>query len=336
LIHPRNRRSGFTLLEILVVIALIGVLVTLLLPAVQHAREAARRTGCVNNLKQIGLALHIYGDAYGRFPVGYSLQPFGSSLNDDPLDDAADEARGGFGWGAMILPMLERDDVYERLNFERSTWSPANQTSAVKPLAIYLCPSDPRNGELVERFDRRFARSNYAGNFGPKDLNADPFDGGGVFARNFGAKFKDVQDGLAMTLCVGERHSGVGFDMQLTTTGGGTLPCGCPLIGTTGVETVRARLDTCWVGVSPTPPAVLGLTLQLGPADERGRMVLFRPREIPASNHILLSTDAASMHSTAVNFLFCDGSVRALGQQMEWTVLQGLGTRDCGETLGLP
>src|SRR3954470_23928311 len=119
-----HRRRGFTLIELLVVIAIIGVLVALLLPAVQAAREAARRSQCVNNLKQIGLGLHGYHDAVGAFPPGYiSAQVPGSN----PLT-GGDDIGAGWAWGSMILPQIEQDSLFHAINFSLSVAPAANNT----------------------------------------------------------------------------------------------------------------------------------------------------------------------------------------------------------------
>ncbi|MFG0295400.1 MAG: DUF1559 domain-containing protein, partial [Maioricimonas sp. JB045] len=106
-----SRRRGFTLIELLVVIAIIAILVALLLPAVQQAREAARRSQCKNNLKQIGLALHNYHDTHGSFPPGYIARYVSAT------DPASAETGPGFAWGTMILPFLDQSPTYNQLNF---------------------------------------------------------------------------------------------------------------------------------------------------------------------------------------------------------------------------
>ena len=126
-------RRAFTLIELLVVIAIIGVLVSLLLPAVQQAREAARRAQCTNNLKQIGLALHNYHDANGRFPPGYR----------DPRPDS--QPGPGWGWPVFILPHVEQPSLHVQLDPERTLFGNGADTTpttpqTLTPLAVFRCP----------------------------------------------------------------------------------------------------------------------------------------------------------------------------------------------------
>jgi prepilin-type N-terminal cleavage/methylation domain-containing protein/prepilin-type processing-associated H-X9-DG protein len=193
-----DRRRGFTLIELFVAIAVIAVLIALLLPAVQAAREAARRANCVNNLKQVGLALHNYHDVYNSLPSGYTYKSGYST--------------GGFGWAAMVLPAIEQRPLFDSINFDLAAWSAPNSTACVVKLASYQCPSDhTAYAGLLEREGFRYARSSYVANFGPNDLDVTPEDRSGIFSRNSATRFAEVTDGLSQTLAAGERTNAVFF-----------------------------------------------------------------------------------------------------------------------------
>ena len=129
-------RRAFTLVELLVVIAVIGILVALMLPAVQAAREAARRTSCYNNMKQVGLALHMYHDTHKQLPAGWIAQLPGSQQSHwlgEP----------GWGWCARILPFLEQVQVQDSLvHFELPITAPANDAARVQIIPTFRCPTD--------------------------------------------------------------------------------------------------------------------------------------------------------------------------------------------------
>ena len=131
---PRISRA-FTLIELLVVIAIISVLIALLLPAVQAAREAARRTKCVNNLKQIGLAMHSYHATLDTFPPGYISNTQGNQAN-------GQEIGPGWGWGAMLLNNLEQAPLFNSVNFSLLTSNPGSMTGRTVSLNVLLCPSN--------------------------------------------------------------------------------------------------------------------------------------------------------------------------------------------------
>jgi prepilin-type N-terminal cleavage/methylation domain-containing protein/prepilin-type processing-associated H-X9-DG protein len=153
-------RPGFTLIELLVVIAIIGVLMGLLLPAVQKVREAAARTKCANNLKQIGLALHNYESANGYVPTAYKMLPI--------PDPAAPSGTGSFGPSAfvLILPYLEQDNVYRKIDITKAALSPMNMPpnnpAYSTPIKTFLCPSAPGNPTV----DYSAELSNSFNNFG--------------------------------------------------------------------------------------------------------------------------------------------------------------------------
>jgi len=178
----KRRHSGFTLVELLVVIAIIGVLVALLLPAVQAAREAARRSSCSNNLKQIGLALHNYHDTYLSMPPAW-IEANGERLH---------------AWGTFILPFIEEENVYEVLARDFGTArSNNNANGRGARIEAYRCPSStlPDNG------GGNRATSNYQSNKGGHFDNGDK---GGVFWNNSRVKFRDITDGTSNVIMVGE------------------------------------------------------------------------------------------------------------------------------------
>lgn len=141
----RTPRSAFTLVELLVVIAIIGLLVSLLLPAVQAAREVARRTQCNSNLKQIGLALQNYESAFGLFPPScvssVGLYPSAGNTDGVSWPDQLMVFPSGFGWGALLLPFLEQAPLYNQFNFNTACWAIANKVPAATKVTVFLCPS---------------------------------------------------------------------------------------------------------------------------------------------------------------------------------------------------
>ena len=191
-----TRRRAFTLIELLVVISIIGVLVALLLPAVQAAREAARRARCSNNLKQVGLAMHAYHGNHNILPSGYVYQKgYGT---------------GGFGWASMILPHIEQAPLFASINFDLPAWSSVNSTACVTRLDFYQCPMDTTvTAGYLEREGLRYAHSSYVACFGPADMDLSPEDDQGLFSRNSRIRFADATDGLSQTLAGGERTNAV-------------------------------------------------------------------------------------------------------------------------------
>ena len=227
-----SRRSAFTLIELLVVIAIIAVLIGLLLPAVQKVREAAARSQCTNNLKQIGLAMHNYLDTNGSFPFGYldALQlntgvtpP--APLNPPPPAGWVGPYYPGWAWPALILPFIEQQNLWNQIN------PPANPMSTViannlpilqVPIKTYFCPSDPPGTQGPNLNDNRFfsggpdwtapnppvytTKSNYVGCAGNNNSTGDP-NGNGILGDNTATRITDITDGTSNTILVGERAS---------------------------------------------------------------------------------------------------------------------------------
>lgn len=184
----RCRRLGFSLIELLVVIGLITSLIAFLLPAVQQAREAARRLQCRNNLRQIGLALHNYEEVHGCLPF--------SSL---VITSVGNET--GWAWGTMLLPFQDQATLYQKLdpNGANAPSSPTNETTTVLP--VYLCPSDA--SEPWNRQKGGHAKSNYVGMFGSNKDFSDV--GNGMFFYNSSTRDRDITDGRSNTIAAGER-----------------------------------------------------------------------------------------------------------------------------------
>ncbi len=206
------RSRGFTLIELLVVIAIIAVLIALLLPAVQSAREAARRSQCVNNLKQMGIALHNYHDAVLAFPPGYIA---GSKFVDGETDTSP-----GWSWAAMILPQLDQGPLYSAINVWLPIQAPANTTAAQTLLSAFLCTSDQLPGTAafpvtdgLGNTVAMVAPSSYAACTGSDasdvalGLNNDG-SGNGVFFRNSAVRMASITDGTSQTVLILERAWG--------------------------------------------------------------------------------------------------------------------------------
>lgn len=250
----RTPRQGFTLIELLVVIAIIAILIALLLPAVQQAREAARRSQCKNNLKQIGIALHNYHDTFGAFPPG-TIAPGGKNTTADIVAGVNDQALNHTGF-IFLLPFVDQAPLYNQWNFNiasngffrnkvtgvRGGWPNANSPLVQNKVPVYMCPSDEADASLSVRTDvaqyiSNHARSNYlfcAGGHG------NGWDGGrpwgiyrasssnladgrtgiqyqGMFGHDQSAKIRDVRDGLSNTIAICE--SMVNVSSQLTNKG---------------------------------------------------------------------------------------------------------------------
>ncbi len=171
--RPCRPHKGFTLIELLVVIAIIAVLIALLLPAVQQAREAARRTQCRNNLKQIGIALHNYHDSFRMFPKAGFAAGFAAAAQ---LNNTALLRTRIVSWGVAILPGLDQGNLYQRWDMNRFYLHPENHEVAQKVLPVYLCPSNPGAAPQKMQGDNAnwpgvpFGRSDYGANWGVREL----------------------------------------------------------------------------------------------------------------------------------------------------------------------
>jgi len=218
--HASRPRHGFTLIELLVVIAIIAILIALLLPAVQQAREAARRTQCRNNLKQIGLALHNYHDTFQRFPFG-SIE----TRSGQPTWESLGGLSTGWAWSAYILPYIDQANVYNQIDFSKYMVNPADtspvqlQNTAIiaTPIPVILCPSDvapsveitPASGTEVMQAVTSYCGN--AGSFNGAQNGDDPRRSDGFFYRHYptstafqAIRIRDITDGTTNTAMVVE------------------------------------------------------------------------------------------------------------------------------------
>jgi prepilin-type processing-associated H-X9-DG protein len=293
-----------------VVIAIIGILIALLLPAVQMAREAARRVQCANNLKQMGLALHNYHDSIGVLPPGYVSAVQAGHVNYPELGP-------GWGWGAMILPRLEQRPLFDAINFGLPITDPASATSRQVVLDVYLCPSSTPDGpvRVVGDEDQTtvlvadLGASQYVASSGQGEVEEVPGSNNGLLFRNSRVGFRDVKDGLGQTLLVGERP--------------------------------RNLADATWVGAVPSGHACTNPTWPVRDCATSNVMVMANTGPWPDEPWVNVpnhkgskADDYWSLHPGGCNFLFGDGSVRFVKETVNPAVFSALASRAGGEVVG--
>ncbi len=303
-----TRRRGFTLIELLVAISIISLLIALLLPAVQQAREAARRAQCKNNLKQIGLALHSYHDAHNTFPPGI--------VKIWPIPAPPIPIRNHFGWSAFILPQLDQGPLYNKIDFTRPLTdgdisitglaSVGNALVAATSLTVFRCPTETGPTHFIQDLSRQNqcaahvnpvltnqATSNYAGNegiginmiivpgVGTVASNASPY-AEGVLITNRSIRIGDITDGSSQTFLVGEH--------DLMQGPGNNVP------------TYKA-----WCG---DPCGEVGNNLTCVTS-------FYNLNEPHVNSGIWWSTGFSSNHVGGAHFLFCDGSVKFISEDID-------------------
>lgn len=331
-------KSGFTLIELLVVIAIIAILVALLLPAVQQAREAARRSQCKNNLKQLGLALHNYHDTHSVFPPGAitvrSVPRTACGTSSAACQDAnvwcntsPNATTNGAPWTVMILPYLEEAARYESYNFNQTlSHSFTSQAGTTSPnynlwyaqVTKYQCPSDPSSGNGVNN-------SNYFGVMGGGDLgqggvscmganNSVRFYNNGILHVNSSTRMRDITDGTSNTFLVGESR------YMLTESGStSTYYLGWG-------SSIRFGSSNTYPNTAALAAAYQAINSRAGSGGVK-----------PASGSDVRNFAGnmfGSEHTGGCQFLMGDGGVRFVSQNMNESTYRNLGIRNDGQVLG--
>ena len=341
-------RRGFTLIELLVVIAIIAVLIALLLPAVQQAREAARRSQCKNNLKQLGLAMHNYHDVFNKFPPGYVDTHSNYSTGNPPN---AFSANGAWSWGAMILPYLDQAPIFNLLavgnigpdSITSTTATDAttvNRRNALKtPLQALLCPSDtaPATNSTRTVNGLEVASSAYVavnGNWhvvGDKNGTFSPVDGKsgptGSFFRNSSVSLRDLTDGSSNTIFIGERawkvkdsnpYSG---NALLATSNNG-------YIATAAANYTASNTSAGGAGGARSPLAANNRTAASAVLGGSA----FRINEGNGTTEVA-SDGFSSSHTGGAQFLMGDGSVRLVSENVSHVLDSGVQSNSTFELL---
>jgi prepilin-type N-terminal cleavage/methylation domain-containing protein len=257
----RRNEAGMSLVELLVAIAVMGLLISLLLPAVQQVRQAAARLQSQNHLRQLGLALHGYHDAEGMFPPGYQSGRWGGPAV--TVDTAP-----GWGWAAFLLPYLEQEALHRQIRWDLPCWDPSQAAAVSRTIPVFLCPGAPNADPTMTVRDASgaalavFGRCHYVANNGQPESWAYPLadlgqlPGIGPFYRNSRTRIATVQDGLSNTVFLGE-HTTISDKTWVGVVPGAVV---CPLDPQRYPFTTcdaAATLVLCHSGPAETEPGVI-------------------------------------------------------------------------------
>lgn len=294
------KKKAFTLIELLVVIAIIGILIMLLLPAVQQVREAARRVSCMNKIRQIAIGLHNYESAHGHLPPGWKAETWPASP--------------GYGWMAYTLPFVEQKALFDQIDFKQNILEAPAEVRE-HSWGLLLCPSSTHDSKVFEltswdeddtSFPLNFARTHYVGSIG-SSVSTELMEDGtscpsltlsttreridGIFYANSNTRFADIVDGTTHTIIAGERSGDI--------------------------------FDSAWLGVATN-------------AQFSGWRVVGWTGEPPknklnSSVHFHGFAQFNSMHPGVTMFSFCDGSTKGITDTIDYEVFTALGTIRGGE-----
>lgn len=313
----KNGSRGFTLIEVLVVIVIVGLLIALLLPAVQAARETARRIKCVNNMKQYGIAIHQYVSDFGLFPPG-EARPTNYSIH------------------ALLLPYMEQQIVYQQINFNNISILEAIQNVTVGRAGIstLLCPSDPIAAKLNNRESMPLSHTNYAGNLG--DGSSRTPVPNGIIGSIKPVGPQSATDGLSTTVAMSEMLVGRKTqEDRLRTIYRTTSKLWGP---TNDLELFTSRCRDL-IFFTPNFAMIKGEVWLFGQYNHTLYNHMMPPNQ-PSCNFVFgtvsrvgSSVTAASLHPGGVNALFADGHVQFVKQGVNALIWRAIGTRNGDEAV---
>jgi prepilin-type processing-associated H-X9-DG protein len=330
---PRRGAPGFTMLELLVILAIVGILLVLALLGIQSAREASRRAACVNNLKQIGLAIHAYESNHGTYPIG-------ALMNSDFGDFGCNREPFFYSLFASILPQIGATHVYNAINFNFPAAGhyymgldagAINRTGLITRMSVYICPADSRQVPIpIAENTNAYSQSSYAGSAGTYDIwtfncGCPPSIGGfscrgsvqiasdGVFYGNVATTVAAIADGTSSTIAVGETaRFNDDPDPNLNTWTRAAM-----LTSRAGPDTMRAQGTAATVPRMNAPLLVSDRAIHSGSRAPTGEVNAWLFLQSGFDGRAFGQFGFRSQHSGGANFLFCDGAVRFLKESID-------------------